>query len=74
MVVSTLHVHLDPTSFTEVTVLNGKVRAVRGFGEQVIAERGVRHGQLVTVPVELVSERYAHGRPGRRPHEHAHVR
>ncbi len=34
----------------EVAVLKGLAGAVGKFAEQVIAERGVRHGQLVVLP------------------------
>ena len=74
MAVSTLHIHLDHESCMEVAVLRGKARDVREFADHVIAERGVRHGQLVTVPVELASEGHAHGRRPKRRHDHAHVR
>ena len=74
MAVSTLHIHLDHQSCMEVTVLKGKAGEVRHFADHVIAERGVKHGQLVTVPVELVSEKHAHGSEPRHHHEHVHVR
>ncbi len=74
MSVSTLHVHLDHDSCMEVTVLKGQVGAVRHFAEHVIAERGVKHGRLVMVPVELASEKHSHGTPGSHHHDHAHVR
>ncbi|MGD0106490.1 MAG: nickel-responsive transcriptional regulator NikR [Rhodopila sp.] len=48
--VSTLHVHLNHESCMEVTVLKGKLGTVRHFADHVIAERGVRHGQLVVLP------------------------
>ena len=50
MSVSTLHVHLDHDTCMEVTVLKGNAGEVRHFAEHVIAERGVRHGQLVILP------------------------
>ncbi len=50
MAISTLHVHLDHDSCLEVTVLKGQAGAVRHFADHVIAERGVRHGQLVMLP------------------------
>ena len=74
MTVSTLHMHLDHDSWMEVAVLKGRAGAVIAFSEQVIAEHGVKHGRLVMVPVQLSSERHAHGDHGKRPHEHAHVR
>lgn len=50
LAVSTLHVHLDAESCLEVAVLKGAADAVRHMADHVIAERGVRHGQLVMLP------------------------
>lgn len=74
MAVSTLHVHLDHDSCMEVTVLKGPAGTVGKFAERVIAERGVKHGRLVMVPVEVASERHVHGEAESHPHEHVHVR
>ena len=52
MSVSTLHVHLDEARCLEVTVLKGLSDEVRHFADHVIAERGLRHGQLVVMPVD----------------------
>ncbi len=74
MAVSTLHVHLDHESCMEVTVLKGQAGEVAQFAERVIAERGVKHGRLVTVPVQVRAERHAHGQQESHRHEHVHVR
>ena len=50
--VSTLHVHLDHENCMEVTVLRGRLSEVRHFAEHVIAERGVRYGQLFVLPAD----------------------
>jgi CopG family nickel-responsive transcriptional regulator len=71
---ATLHVHLDHDSCMEVTVLRGAVGDVRHFADHVIAERGVRHGRLVLVPVEERTETHTHGAPHATPHKHLHVR
>jgi CopG family nickel-responsive transcriptional regulator len=72
--VASMHVHLDHESCMEVAVLRGAMREVRHFAQHVVSERGVRHGRLVTVPVELENQKHAHGaEPGRR-HLHVHVR
>ncbi|MGO8918754.1 MAG: nickel-responsive transcriptional regulator NikR [Stellaceae bacterium] len=47
---ATLHVHLDHESCLEVTVLKGRGADVQQFADHVIAERGVRHGQVVYLP------------------------
>ena len=70
---ATLHVHLDHDSYMEVTVLRGAVDDVRHFADHVIAERGVRHGRLVLVPVEEHTETHSHG-DASLPHKHLHVR
>jgi CopG family transcriptional regulator, nickel-responsive regulator len=70
---ATMHVHLDHDSCLEVAVLRGAMRDIRHFAEHVIAERGVRHGKLVTVPVEVEAASHAHGGRGHR-HLHTHIR
>jgi len=54
--------------------LRGASAKVRHFAEHVIAERGVRHGRLVVVPVALEPETHVHGGGKPRAHSHAHVR
>jgi len=65
LTVATLHAHLDHENCLESVVLRGPTAAVRGFADALIAERGVRHGQLNLIDVELDSGR-AHGH-GYRP-------
>ena len=65
---ATLHVHLDQESCMEVTVLKGRGAEVQSFANQVIAERGVRHGHVVYVPApEGMAHSHSH------PHAHDHV-
>lgn len=66
---ATLHVHLDTESCLEVTVLKGRGSEVQTFANQVIAERGVRHGHVVYVPAPQ-GETHAH--PHSHPHSHQH--
>ena len=63
---ATLHVHLDHESCMEVTVLKGAGEDVQGLADHVIAERGVRHGQVVYLPAAP----YAHGSAHRNGHAH----
>jgi len=70
---ATLHVHLDHASCMEVTVLKGRTRDVQTFADHVIAERGVRHGRVFIVPVELGNEVHAHADAPAHRHSHAHV-
>jgi CopG family nickel-responsive transcriptional regulator len=74
MSVATLHVHLDHQACLEVAVLRGATGDVRHFAEHVIAERGVRHGRLVVIPVEVKDEAHPHGSEGAHAHPHTHVR
>jgi CopG family nickel-responsive transcriptional regulator len=55
---ATLHVHLDRESCMEVTVLKGRGSDVQRFADHVIAERGVRHGHVVYLPLHKT---YTHG-------------
>jgi CopG family transcriptional regulator, nickel-responsive regulator len=74
LALATTHVHLDHESCMEVTVLKGKTGDIRHLADHIIAERGVRHGQLVTVPARFETEAHPHGtKPGRR-HLHVHIR
>src|ERR1700733_2857560 len=61
---ATLHVHVSHDSCLEVTVLRGRSSEVKAFADHVIAERGVRHGHVVFMPVE--AEGHSHH------HAHAH--
>ena len=63
---ATLHVHIDHDSCLEVTVLKGRGSEVKAFADHVIAERGVRHGHVVMMPIEPYG---GHGHPhGARDH------
>ena len=70
LALSTLHVHLDHESCMEVAVLRGRTASVQHLAEHVIAERSIRHGRLVLVPVEHVVEAHAHGPGGAHRHDH----
>jgi len=65
--VSTMHAHLDHDHCLETVILKGPVQAVRRFANALAAERGVRHGQLNLVMVELGGEHH-HGDGA--PHVH----
>jgi CopG family nickel-responsive transcriptional regulator len=69
--VATLHVHLDHENCLEVAVLRGDSAAIREFSRGVIAERGVRHGQVTFIPIEVEQARHGHGSgEGGEPHTH----
>ena len=74
LTLSALHIHLDHDSCMEVAVLRGEANDVQHLADSVIAERGVRYGRLVTVPVSIDDEKHPHGHaPGHR-HAHVHVK
>jgi CopG family nickel-responsive transcriptional regulator len=52
LTISTMHAHLDHDQCIESVLLKGPVKRVREFAEEVIAERGVRHGSLNLIVVE----------------------
>jgi CopG family nickel-responsive transcriptional regulator len=55
LTVSTLHVHLDHSQCMEVSVLRGPSQQVIREAQALIAERGVHHGNVHTVPVATPS-------------------
>lgn len=60
LTVSTMHAHLDHDQCIETVMLKGPIKRVREFAEGMIAERGVRHGMLNLVSVELGAA-HSHG-------------
>ena len=76
LTVSTMHAHLDHENCFETTFLRGPTVAVRQFAEALMAERGVRHGKLNLVAVE-VGQKHGHGYKPRGTHggnHHVHLR
>jgi CopG family transcriptional regulator, nickel-responsive regulator len=51
LTLATQHVHIDHDNCLETVMLNGPVRAVRAFAQAIMAERGVRHGNLHLIAV-----------------------
>jgi CopG family nickel-responsive transcriptional regulator len=83
--VATMHVHLDHDDCLEALMLRGATAAVRRFADALVAERGVRHGQLNLIGVEVSGSgtRYVHAgpkahahshAPGATPHTHVHLK
>ena len=75
-----MHAHLDHEHCIESLILRGPTAEVRNFADALIAQRGVRHGQLNMVAVEIESERHAHAHEGHEAghahpvHRHEHIR
>lgn len=76
LTVSTLHAHLDHENCLESVILRGPTGAVRGFADALIAERGVRHGLLNLIDVEVDTVRaHGHGyRPAGSGQGHVHLK
>jgi CopG family nickel-responsive transcriptional regulator len=69
--VSTLHVHLDHDDCMESVMLRGHLNEVQAFSDRLVAERGVRHGQLNAVTVAPGrAHRHGHGEPHTHLHPH----
>ncbi len=68
IILATTHVHMDHENCIETVLLRGPTPEVVKLAEAIIAERGVRHGQVHLVPVEKQK-----GHPGTR-HPHVHFR
>lgn len=76
LTVATMHVHLDHENCLESVMLRGPVRAVRTFADALVAERGVRHGtvNLVTVDVDPGND-HQHGYvPRGKTRTHLHLK
>ncbi len=73
LTVASMHVHLDHDHCLETVILRGPSTAVQGFADAVIAERGVRHGHLHRVTVEVDPSHDHHHHPQHEaatPHMH----
>jgi CopG family nickel-responsive transcriptional regulator len=61
LTVATMHAHLDHDNCLESVILKGPTDQVRAFADALTAERGVRHGQVNVVSVEVDHGRHSHG-------------
>lgn len=52
LAVATLHAHISHADCIETVILRGAPARVREFAHGVIAETGVRHGNVQLIPVE----------------------
>ncbi len=53
LTISSMHAHLDHDHCLETAILRGATVAVARFADEVCAERGVHHGKLNLIGVEL---------------------
>ena len=68
LTLSSMHVHMDHDNCLEVVILRGDIRSVESFANTIMATRGVRHGKLHMVPVEIRHEQHS---PASIPHTHS---
>lgn len=61
LTVATMHAHLDHDNCLESVILRGPTASVRAFTDALTAERGVRHGQINIVSVDVDNSSHAHG-------------
>ncbi len=66
---ASLHVHLDHDNCLEIAIMRGPIKKVQALANAVMAERGVRHGKLHMVPVDMAE--VSHTQEGT-PHVHSH--
>jgi len=70
IVVSTMHIELDHEHRMETVALRGSTPLVMAFSDAVCAERGVHHGKLNLVSVDVhLPHKHGHG-PAHRAHVH----
>lgn len=55
LTVATMHSHLSHEDCLETTILRGSKQKVEAFARSVVAETGVRHGNIHLIPVSPVS-------------------
>ena len=74
LAVATTHVPLNHDSGMEVAILRGRTEHVRQLGNAVFAERGVRHGRIIIVPVVPNMGEHHHDGPHAASHTHIRAR
>lgn len=80
LTISTMHAHLDHENCLESVILHGPMTEVRQFADTLMAERGVRHGALNVVSVDMDHGRHAHPHAGSHehvgghPYRHVHIK
>ena len=73
LTVSSMHAHLDHDYCLETVILKGEIAAVRQFADAVCAERGVHHGKINLISVEL-DVGHHHAGPGGHSYTRKHER
>ncbi len=67
--IASMRTRLDHRNCMEVTLLRGATKQVRDLGQAILAEKGVRFGQINLVPIKSDGHSHSHGHGGA-PHRH----
>ena len=70
---ATMHVHLDKDTCLEAAILKGGTKQVKDVANRIIAERGVRHGMVHLIPVDLPLHQDVHKETTAHKHDHEHT-
>jgi CopG family transcriptional regulator, nickel-responsive regulator len=73
LTIASMHAHLDHDQCIESLLLKGPTERVRACADRLMAERGVRHGALNLVPVDLMRQHHSHGANEESGSEHPHA-
>jgi len=70
LVVTSSHVHLDHANCLETVVVRGDARAVQAFAQDLVALRGIRHGNVHLVPLAEEHKTHRHDTASASTHRH----
>ena len=73
LTISSMHAHLDHDHCLETVILRGHTAQVSAFADVICAERGVHHGKLNLISVDLHQPHDAAGARSRTAHAAPHV-
>ena len=72
LVISNLHTHLDHDNCLETVILRGPTALVQACASQMIALRGVRHGQVHPLALAELGRGHSHAQTS--PTKHTHLK
>lgn len=70
LVISTMRTQLAHADCLETVVLRGELCVVMKIAEQLIASRGIRHGNIHLVPLRADQETHSHSHNPQHKHNH----
>lgn len=68
LTIASMHAHLDHDHCIESVLLKGSTAQVRACADRMMAERGIRHGAINLVPVDMEQHAHGHG-----PRDESHM-